>query len=205
MGGPVRKKGQPHPIVLINGGAIRGDTTFKKGPITYGDLLTIHSIANTIYEVSLTGKTLLSVLEMSASAIRVAGDGCLEGERVPTGGFLQVSGLRMVINSVGRPFCAEFEGKDLKQIIFPGERLVRAEVMENGKWVPVRGDRTYTVLVTSWTAGGGDGYFPFMTAKKKDTKVDIVDVLSAYIKKRSPVNPVTDGRIVIEGMPGGEK
>jgi len=66
------------PIALINGGTIRGNRIFNRGPLTYGDLLEIIPFSNTIYEVSLSGKDLLTVLEMSASAVRVEGDACLE-------------------------------------------------------------------------------------------------------------------------------
>ena len=185
------------PIALINGGTIRGNRIVNKGPLTYGELLEILPFANTIYEVSLSGKDLLSVLEMSASAIRVEGDGCLEGERIADGGFLQISGVRIVIDLSGRPFCAEYDGRSIKRIIFPGERLISAEIMRDGKWVPVSGDETYTVLVTSWTASGGDGYAPFIAAEKIDTTVDTLDAFVTYIEEHIPVAPEIEGRIEI--------
>ena len=40
----------------------------------------------------MTGADIQQVLEISASAIRVEGDGCQEGNRAPTGGFIQVGG-----------------------------------------------------------------------------------------------------------------
>jgi 2',3'-cyclic-nucleotide 2'-phosphodiesterase (5'-nucleotidase family) len=192
-------RGTPDPIAMINGGTIRGNQMYGKGPVSYGDLLSIHPFSNTIYEVTLSGKELLSVLEMSASAIRVKDDGSLEGERIAEGGFLQVSGLRFVIDLKGRPFCAEYDGRNLKRIVFPGQRVRDVMVKEKGSWVKLDPNKDYTVLVTSWTAGGGDGYYPFINAEKKDTTVDIVDALLSYIKANSPVKPVTDGRIVIEG------
>ncbi len=185
------------PIALINGGTIRSNRIFNKGPLTYGELLEILPFANTIYEVSLSGKDLLTVLEMSASAIRVDGDGCLEGERIADGGFLQISGLRITIDLSGRPFCAEYDGRTVKRIIFPGERIVSAEVEKEGKWVPISGDKTYTVLVTSWTASGGDGYAPFISAEKIDTTVDTLDAFVTYIGKNIPVEPEIEGRIEI--------
>ncbi len=193
------RKGTADPIAMINGGTVRGNRVYGKGPVTYGELMEIHPFSSTIYEVTLTGKELLTVLELSASAIRVKDDGCSDGERVAEGGFLQVSGLRFVIDLSGRPFCGEYDGRNLKSIIFPGERVRDVMVKERGSWVKVDPAKEYTVLVTSWTAAGGDGYYPFLKAQKKDTTVDIVDALLAYIKANSPVKPVTEGRIVIEG------
>ncbi len=193
------KKGARDPIALVNGGTVRGNQIYPKGPITYGQLLNIHPFSNTIYEVTLSGKDLVTVLELSASAIRVTGDGSTDTERVAEGGFLQVSGLRFVIDLTGRPFCGEYDGRNIKRIIFPGERVKDVLVKENGAWVKVDPARSYTVLTTSWTASGGDGFYPFIKAVKKDTTVDIVDALLTYIKAKDPVKPAVEGRIVIEG------
>ncbi len=192
------EKGAENPIALINGGTIRGNCIYKKGPLTYGTLLKIHPFSNSIYEVSLSGKELMTVLEMSASAIIIDGDGVDLDERVSDGGFFQVSGLKIEIDISGRPFSAEYDGRHLSRIIFPGERLVSAKVKENGEWVTISGDKTYTVYVTSWTAAGGDGYYPFLSAKKTDTTVDIVDALLTYLTKTGPVKPETEGRIVVK-------
>jgi len=193
------KKGTANPIAMVNGGTVRGNQVYPKGPITYGELLNIHPFSNTIYQVTLPGKDLLTVLELSASALRVKDDGCTDTERVAEGGFLQVSGIKFVIDLNGRPLCAEYDGRKLNRLIFPGERVKDVMVKENGSWVKLDPAKDYTVLVTSWTASGGDGYYPFINAVKKDTTVDIVDALLTFIKANSPVKPVTEGRIVIEG------
>ncbi|MBN1883687.1 MAG: bifunctional metallophosphatase/5'-nucleotidase [Deltaproteobacteria bacterium] len=184
-------------IALINGGTLRGDRYYKAGPVTYGDLMEIHPYSNSIFEVSLSGKDLLQVLEMSASAINVEGDGAAEDERVPDGGFLQVSGLKIEIDLSGRPYSGIYDGRELVKIIYPGDRITSALVKEGGEWVPINPDKMYTVLVTSWTAAGGDGYAPFIAAEKIDTTVDIVDALCTYIEKRGPVSPEIEGRIVV--------
>jgi 5'-nucleotidase/UDP-sugar diphosphatase len=192
------KKGIKNPIVLINGGTIRGNRVYPPGPITYGTLMDIHPYYNTIYEVKLSGKELQKVLELSASAIRVEGDGSLDTERVAEGGFLQVGGVRFTIDLAGRPFCAEYDGRKVTRIVFPGERVTKIEVQEGGAWVPLDPNKTYTILTTSWTASGGDGYYPFLSAEKVDTTVDPVDALFGYIKGKSPIAPEVEGRIVIK-------
>ncbi len=193
------ERGTPDPIAMVNSGVVRGNQVYKKGAVTYGELLNIHPFPNTIYEVTLSGKELLTVLELSASALRAEGDGSTDIERVAEGGFLQVSGVKFVIDLAGRPFCGEFDGRNIKRVIFPGERVKDAMVKEKGTWVKLDPGKKYTVLVTSWTAAGGDGYYPFINAEKKDTTVNLIDALSAYIEKNSPVSPQTEGRIVIEG------
>jgi len=184
-------------IALINGGTIRGDQYYTAGPISYGDLLEIHPYDNTIYEVKLSGKDLMQVLEMSASAIVVEGDGAADNERVSDGGFLQVSGLKIEIDLSGRPFSGIYDDRELVKIIYPGDRITSALVKEGEEWVPIDPDKMYTVLVTSWTASGGDGFATFIGAEKMDTTVDTIDALMTYIKKHGPISPETEGRIVV--------
>lgn len=185
------------PIALINGGTIRGDRYYPAGPLSYGDLLEIHPYSNTIFEVKLSGKDLMQVLEMSASAIVVEGDGAADNERVSDGGFLQVSGLKIEIDLSGRPFSGIYDDRELVKTIYPGDRITSALVKEGEEWVPIDPDKMYTVLVTSWTASGGDGFAPFIDAEKMDTTVDTIDALMTYIKKQGPVSPETEGRIVV--------
>jgi len=184
-------------IALINGGTIRGDQYYTAGPLSYGDLLEIHPYDNTIYEVTLSGKDLLQVLEISASAIRVEGDGAAEDERASDGGFLQVGGLKVEIDLSGRPFSGVYDDRELAKIIYPGDRITSVLVNEGGEWIPLDLNKTYTVLVTSWTASGGDGFAPFTNAEKMDTTVDTIDALMTYIKKHGPVSPELEGRIVV--------
>ncbi len=101
-------------IALVNGGDIRGDRIYPKGVITYKEILSIHPFRNSICLVTLKGKDLKKVLEISASALRTKGDGCPECNRPSAGGFLQVGGLRMTIDVSKRPFCAEYNGRDIK-------------------------------------------------------------------------------------------
>ena len=67
----------------------------------------------------------------------------------------------------------------LKKLLFRGERIVKAEIFKNGSWVPIADNDSYVVLTNSWLACGGDGYYVFNEAKKKeDTTFRIVDLLS---------------------------
>ncbi len=188
-------------VAITNGGGIRGDRVYPAGVITYQTLLSIHPFGNTVVIVKLTGKELKQVFEISGSALRVKGDGCSDQNRAPTGGFLQVSGVKVVYDLSKAPFCAEYDGRTVKKVISSGERVKELLVYDKktGKYEPVQDDKVYTVLINSWMAGGGDGYYIFMDKDKTDTNQTIPDVLMYYIKKHSPISPKVEGRITETG------
>ncbi len=194
-------------VAITNGGGIRGDRVYPAGVITYQTLLSIHPFGNTVVMVKLTGKELKQVFEISGSALRVKGDGCDDSNRAPTGGFLQVAGVKVTYDLSKAPFCAEYDGREVKKVINSGERVKELLVYnkETKKYEPVQDDKTYTVLINSWMAGGGDGYYIFMDKDKTDTNQTIPDVLMYYIKKHSPIAPQVEGRITeVGGTPQWE-
>ena len=188
-------------LAITNGGGIRGDRIYPAGAITYKTLLSIHPFGNTVVFVTLTGEELKQVFEISGSAIRVENDGCDSSNRAPTGGFLQVGGVKVTYDLSKAPFCAEYEGRELKKIINPGERVKELLIYnkETGEYEPVDSNKEYTVLINSWLAGGGDGYYVFMGKELIDTTTTIPDVLMYYIQKYSPISPKVEGRITIIG------
>ena len=194
-------------LAITNGGGIRGDRIFPAGVITYKTLLDIHPFGNTVVIVKLTGKELKQIFEISGSALRVKGDGCEDSSRAPTGGFLQVSGVKVTYDLSKAPFCAEYDGRAVKKVINAGERVKELLVYDKktGKYEPVQDDKVYTVLINSWMAGGGDGYYIFMDKDKTDTNQTIPDVLMYYVKKHSPIAPKVEGRITeVGGTPQWE-
>jgi hypothetical protein len=61
-------------------------------------------------------------------------------------------------------------------------------------------DEIYKLLVSAWLVEGGDGYYIFPELPdqdRQDTTMRISDLLAAYVKKISPVEIQTGGRIVI--------
>ena len=194
-----KTKGKDVDVALINGGAIRGDRVYPAGHVTLKDLLEIYPFGDTVMEATLTGAELLQVLEISASSLRVPGDECSGGSRAQEGGFLQVSGVRLDIDTTNKPFCAVYDGRDVKTILSKGKRIVKAEILENGAWKPIEKNKEYNVLMNSWLANGGDGYYIFRDIKnKKDTTFSVVDLLFLYIKKNIPIDPKLEGRINIK-------
>ena len=185
-------------LVLAASGAIRGDKIYPAGEITYKTVLDILPFGNEIYEVRLTGKQLKQALEIAASAIIVPHDGCPPGQRASSGGFLQVSNLYVEIDLSQRPFCAQYlPDRSLKKLLFPGERIKKVLVRQGGRLVPLDPEGTYHVLINSWLAQGGDGYYLFLEEGiyKRNTTFTDADLLISYIKKHSPISPRLEGRI----------
>ena len=188
-------------IALINGGVIRGDKIYPAGDLTYLTVNEILPFRNEIVKVQLPGTELRQVLEISASSITVEGDGCSDpnATRTSSGGFLQVGGLKVTYDTSREPFCAVYDGKDITEIVNPGNRVTNMEVLENGDWNTLVDDATYTILINSWLAGGGDGYYIFRNESitKDYTTVIDTDALIYYIQENTPLTPVLEGRITI--------
>lgn len=92
---------------------------------------------------------------------------------------LQVSGL-MIRYDMTRP---------------KGHRLI--EVLVNKK--PVLITQNYVVATNNFLADGGDGYKIFLNgASRKDTRIVLRDAMTECIKKRSPLKPALEGRLVDE-------
>ena len=184
-------------MALVNSGSIRGDTVYSAGPLTYLTVNEILPYQGEIVMVEMPGSDIKQTLEVSASAIRVEGDGCQDGRRAPTGGFLQVGGLRITIDLEKPTFCAVYSDKEASDIINHGSRIVRAEVYKDNAWVNLDPSETYTVLVNDYIAGGGDGHYVFLKEGLKKTLTTTVttDILADFIIRYTPVSPGVDGRI----------
>lgn len=187
-------------IALLNSGSIRGDCIIPAGEISYLTLNEMFPYENLIVTVQMTGSEIKETLERSASALIVTGDGCPGDERAPSGGFLQVSGVRFTINTGAETFCIDYDTDTVKSA---GERIENLSVVtESGSVVPIEMKKTYTVAVNDYMAGGGDGYTnlgAIPDARKFNTEVNLMDLVAGDIEKNSPVSPGTDGRIAVVG------
>jgi 5'-nucleotidase/UDP-sugar diphosphatase len=181
-------------MAAVNGGGIRGDRIYAEGPISYLTIQTILPFGNTIVQINMTGEEIKQMLEVSAAALDPEVTG------VQDGGFLQMAGIKFKIDRKAQPFAANYEGLKLKNLISSGSRVSEIFMQRNGTWEPLDKQKSYGVLLSSFTADGGDGYYLFaeMPAKGKyDTTVNELDPLATYIKKNSPVAPKDEGRIEI--------
>ncbi len=181
-------------VAVTNGGGIRGDKIYPKGEISYKTLTQIHPFGNTVVIAELTGEELRKVLEISASALIGPNDNYDGKKRTPTGGFLQVAGLKVTYDLTKPPTIIDNNGNVEKW----GERVVKVEVLKNGKWQPLDPKATYKVITNSWTGHGGDKYYIFKKKGVYDTTMPIVDVMAEYIKYLGgKISPKVEGRITI--------
>ena len=154
-------------VGLVNGGSIRADDVLPAGELTARDVLSILPFGNDLAVIEVTGEVLLQALEHGVS---------LTGPGAEPGRFPQVSGLRF-----------SFDASKL-----PGTRV--AEVSVGGR--PLDPKKTYTLVTTSFVAGGGDQYAMFK-GRPNVLKRKLTDsaVLRRAIEDAKTIAPQTDGRI----------
>jgi len=154
-------------VAVINGGAIRTNRTVPPGPLTRRDVLSLLPFTDMVVKLELRGADLREALE----------HGLAQTDRVG-GGFLQISGARVVWD----PRLA------------PGRRIVDVSVA--GK--PLADDHAYTVAVPGYLVRGGDGYTVFGHAKTivdAESGPQVSQVVIDAIAARAEIAPALDGRI----------
>ncbi len=181
-------------IAVDNGGGIRGDKVYPKGEITTATITQMHPFGNSIVVVKLTGKQFKEVLERGAAALHAKNDP-RDPKTIDTGAFLQVSGIKEIIDADKTP--QQLDSTNSK-IVVPGERVVSITI--NGE--PLDMNKTYSVAVNDYMGHGGDGYVTLGNlpdSAKNFTYVYLTDGLYKYIKAHTPISPKVDGRITIKG------
>jgi len=154
-------------VAVINGGAIRTNRTVPPGPLTRRDVLSLLPFTDMVVKLEMRGADLRAALE----------HGLTQTDRVG-GGFLQLSGARVVWD----PRLA------------PGRRIV--DVSVTGK--PLADDAVYTVAVPGYLVRGGDGYTVFAHAKTivdAESGPQVSQVVIDAIAARAEIAPAVDGRI----------
>lgn len=187
-------------IAVLNGGGIRGDKVYPAGDLSYRTLYEMFPYGNTMVMVDLKGSDIREILEISASALIGPDDDYDSALRTPTGGFLQISGLKVVYDVAAEP--ALIDNDSVLQR--PGKRLISAEVLqEDGTWLPLKDDEVYSVATMNWTSGGGDKYYVFGERKKEgeeyDSRVMDVEVIAEYVREQGGLTPHLDNRIILQG------
>jgi len=147
-------------VCVVNGGGIRA--SIPAGPITVGALLKTLPFSNLVATKKIDGEQLWETLEFAASLRR------------PAGGFLQVSGLAVVI-----------EDATLKAVTVGGE--------------PLRRDRTYTLATSEFLLSGGDGY-SVLTEGAEPVYLGYTDnaIVTHMLREQGTVSPKVEGRITIK-------
>ena len=154
-------------VAVINGGAIRTNRTVPPGPLTRRDVLSLLPFTDMVVKLEMRGADLRAALEY----------GLAQTDRVG-GGFLQLSGARVVWDPR----------------LVPGRRIV--DVSVTGK--PLADDAAYTVAVPGYLVRGGDGYTVFAHAKTivdAESGPQVSQVVIDAIAARAEIAPAVDGRI----------
>jgi 5'-nucleotidase len=137
-------------IGLMNAGGLRAD--LPAGPITWGDVLTLHPFSNRILRLSMTGAQLRRVLEEQWPADPAA---------IPR--ILKTSGLYYAWDPA-RP---------------AGSHVVLAC---DGQHRPLRANATYHVAVNDFLVGGGDGFTGLGGLPVEQVGPLDSDALESYLK-----------------------
>jgi 2',3'-cyclic-nucleotide 2'-phosphodiesterase (5'-nucleotidase family) len=154
-------------VAVVNGGAIRTNRIMPAGPLTKRDVHSLLPFTDVVMKLELSGRDLRAALE----------HGLAQTDRVG-GGFLQVSGIRLVW--------------DAKRA--SGQRVVSASV--GGR--PLEDDSAYTVAVPSYLVRGGDSYTAFARGRvllDETSGPQVAQIVMDAIVTRGAIAPAADGRI----------
>jgi 5'-nucleotidase len=154
-------------VALINGGAIRTNRTMPAGLLTKRDVHSLLPFTDVVLKLELAGRDLRAALEHGLAQTDREG-----------GGFLQVSGVRLVW--------------DPRQAA--GARIVSVTVGER----PLGDGTVYTVAVPSYLVRGGDGFTAFARGKvvlDASSGPQVAQIVMDAIVARGVIAPATDGRI----------
>ena len=177
-------------IVFYNSGSFRGNATYPPGPVTDAMLSDIDAFESTVFLLDLKGSVIGPILEHSAALI---------GQ----GGFLQVSGIRFVIDPSRPPQRLSETADSRNPVIQPGERISNIEVLSSqGTWEPLDPDRTYRVAANDFLVQRrGNQYFRFQRYGReiRNTYSTMGSLLIDYFHKHGEAGPGRpDGRITIK-------
>jgi len=155
-------------IALMNGGGIRGDTTYEAGrKLTRRDILTELPFGNVTVVTELPGSQVLLALENAVSQVEKG-----------AGRFAQVSGLTFAFDASAPA----------------GSRV--SEVMVGG--APLEADKLYKVAVNDYILGGGDGFASLGGGRvltEGPTGQLLANDVMAYVEKLGTVSLAVEGRI----------
>jgi 5'-nucleotidase len=153
-------------VALMNPGGLRSD--LRPGPITWGDILTLHPFGNRLLKLRLTGAQLLQVLEQQWPA---------DPNAIPR--ILKTSGFFYVWDP-HRP---------------SGRHIVIACDAHHQQLEPLK---SYSVTVNDFLAAGGDGFVALKDGQLENVGPLDAEALSLYLSRHvGAVEEHTEGRIAL--------
>lgn len=161
-------------IAFVNNGGLRDTLLFRQyynegdGVVTFEKLHNVTPFRNTIHTLQCTGQQIMNVVAQNTYT--------------PYASVLQVSGLRYSW-ATSR---ADSRGRNAA---VPGSFFVGG--------VPLSATATYTVAVTNYLAGGGDGYSPLLACSTISTTNGVdIDLLVDYFDSHRPLASPPRDRII---------
>ena len=174
----------PTDIAVTNGGGLR-ETIAKDKPITKGNVIAVLPFGNTISQIQVTGQQVLDMFEKSLGSILQvdkAGKTVLDenGQPLlePSGGFLQVSGVKVYYDTN----------------LPSGKRILAVQIKNRTTGLYDRLDlaKIYYLTTNDFLAAGGDGYTMLGGAREEGPSMDAAfeDYLkTADLTQYEKVNP----------------
>jgi 5'-nucleotidase/UDP-sugar diphosphatase len=161
-------------LAIQNGGGVRVDV--PKGNITIGDAYLLLPFANSLTNLTMTGKEIRQVLnEAVAFAMKPNGS---------TGAYPYGAGIRYDVDL----------SKPVGQQVFN----IQTKVKGSKDWIPLNDKNSYRVVTNSYTALGKDGYQTFATVSKDgratNTYLDYAQSFVDYVKSQGTIRrlPIAD-------------
>ena len=174
----------PTDIAVTNGGGLR-ETIAKGKPITKGNVIAVLPFGNTITQIQVTGQQVLDMFEKSLGSILQvdkAGKTVLDenGQPLlePSGGFLQVSGVKVYYDTN----------------LPSGKRILAVQIKNRatGLYEKLDLEKVYYLATNDFLAAGGDGYTMLGGAREEGPSMDAAfeDYLkTADLTQYEKVNP----------------
>jgi 5'-nucleotidase len=142
--------------------------TVEAGPIFQADLKALLPFGDQISTFDLTGKQIRETLEQAL---------------IGGGRFPHIAGLRVAWSV---PVAKA-----------PHAVIDTLDVLQEGRWQPVKDTATYTLATNSFLRKGGDGYSHFKKSASnvQDTSIKVLDVVLSYVRSRLVLDLGDDGRL----------
>lgn len=172
-------------VAFMNGGNVRAD--LPAGDVTYGDALAMMPFGSWICIAEVPGQTLLDALEFSYRAVAATPTTAVQPNSLESqelGGFLQVSGLRLTVDTSKEP-ALELDSLGAFARVKGPRRVRDVQVLQkDGSYKAINPKATYRVASVEFILmNGGDGYTMFSKGKvvAKGLAID-ADVFANYLK-----------------------
>ena len=181
-------------VALLNGGSVRIDRIVPPGPLGPEEMLDLMPFRDMTATAMVTGAEIRRQLELSASSLIAEGENFDPAVRVHNGEFLQLSGLRCVID-LNEP-AAEVKGNEITK---PGSRVKSVSITRaDGTEEPLDDARLYKAATLDYAAAH---------LKAESVTISNEEILALLDRRLGKlpgrrISPEPDGRIKI--IPKGQ-